>query len=326
VTERPVFVVGCPRSGTTLLRDLLRSHPRLSFPPESGGLPRLYRVHGDPPSDRRARLLAAELLGSHSLERWGLDLRPADLEQARSFVAVVTPAYEEWARREGKPRWGDKTPQHVLAIPLLARLFPTAQFVHVLRDGRDVAVSLAGKRWGQRSAYTAAVAWRRYVEAGLAGGRPLGAGRYHELSYERLLGAPEPTLRRLCAFLEEDFEPAMLKPSRMPLVEGQPPLWPARFDDRLDAASVARWTRERPASEEVVFESVAGDLLRRLGYETRGTTRALGRAERARWRGRDALGLVRWRLTAWDRVPRARTTCLHARSLVLVRLIPQGRR
>ena len=320
MTERPIFVVGCPRSGTTLLRDLLRSHPRLSFPHESGGLPGLYRVHGDPRSDREARLLAADFLGSHSVRQWNPGLRPADLERGRTFAAVVTPAYELWARGEGKPRWGDKTPLHVLEIPQLVGLFPTAQFVHLVRDGRDVALSLAGKGWGQRCAYTAAVQWRRCVEAGLADGRPLGASCYHELSYEELLAAPESTLRRLCAFLDEDFVPALLRPSRIPLPAARPPQWAPGLADRLDAAGVARWKRELPADEEVVFESVAGDLLRRLGYETHGETRALGRLECARWEARDLLALTRWRLTAWDRVPRARTSCLRAGSRLLVRL------
>ncbi len=120
----------------------------------------------------------------------------------------------------------------MLAIPLLARLFPDAQFVHILRDGRDVALSLAGQLWGQKSAFTAARYWRRCVEAGLEDGRALGAGRYHELTYEELLATPE----------------------------------------------------------------------------------------RERWEWRDRAGLVHWRLTAWDRLPRARTSCLRTRSRVLKRL------
>jgi hypothetical protein len=318
MSERPIFIVGCPRSGTTLLRDLLRSHPRLSFPPESGGLPELYRLHGEPRSRRQARLLAGDLLRSHSLAVWGLDLEPADLENAGSFAAVVSAPYEAWARREGKPRWGDKRPQHVLALPLLVRLFPDAQILHVLRDGRDVALSLAGKAWGQRSAYTAAAYWRRCVEAGLVDGRPLGPDAYHELTYEELVAAPESTLRRVCAFLHEEFDPAVLRPARLP--PPGPAQQPARLEGRVDAGRAGRWRTELPAADEVVFESVAGDLLRRLGYETLGRTRPLRRLERARWRTRDAAARLRWRATAWDRVPRALTTCRRSRSLVLRRL------
>ena len=320
MSERPIFIVGCPRSGTTVLRDLLRSHPRLTFPRESGGLAGLYRLHGDPRSNREARLLASDFLGPYGVREWNLSLRPADLEHGRSFTEVIAPVYEAWARSQGKPRWGDKTPQHVLAIPLLARLFPDSQFVHILRDGRDVALSLAGQLWGQKSAYTAARYWRRCVEAGLEDGRALGAGRYHELTYEDLLATSDPVLRSLCSFLGEDFDPVLLQPTRIPRPDAQPVQWDDRFDRKLDASSVARWRREMPAADEIVFESVAGDLLRQLGYETDGVTRAIGRVERERWEWRDRAGLVHWRLTAWDRLPRARTSCLRTRSRVLKRL------
>lgn len=316
MSERPFFVVGCPRSGTTLFRDVLRSHPRLTIAPESGGLPKLYRRHGDPRSRREARLLATDFLRSHSLRLWQLELEPSDLEEACSFAALVSAVYEAWARKRSKPRWGDKTPQHVLAIPLLARLFPTAQFVHVIRDGRDVALSLAAKGWGQRSPYTAAVFWRRCVEAGLGDGRPLGPERYHELSYEELITRPEPTLRRVCAFLDEDFDPAVLRPTRIPVPSSEV-LWPAAFEHEIHADNCCRWKRELPPADRAVFESVAGELLRRVGYKTERAVRAPGRSERLRWRARDVVGLVHWRMTTWDRVPRAQTTLLHSRSLVL---------
>ena len=280
MSERPIFIVGCPRSGTTVLRDLLRSHPRLTFPRESCGLHGLYYVHGDPRNDREARLLASHFLGSNGVREWGLRLRPEDVEHGRSFAAVVAPAYEEWARGQGKPRWGDKTPQHVLGISLLARVFPDAQFVHILRDGRDVALSLAGKGWGQKSSYTAARYWRRCVEAGRADGRGLATDRYHELAYEDLLATPEAVLRELCTFLDEDFDPALLRPSRIPRPATQPLQWDPRFDRDLDPVSVGRWRTEMSADAEIVFESVAGGLLRQLGYETRGTIRSIGRIER----------------------------------------------
>ena len=158
------------------------------------------------------------------------------------------------------------------------------------------------------------------IEAGLEDGRALGAGRYHGLTYEELLATPEPVLRSLCSFLGEDFDPVLLQPTRIPRPDAQPVQWDDRFDRKLDASSVARWRREMPAADEIVFESVAGDLLRQLGYETDGVTRAIGRVERERWEWRDRAGLVHWRLTAWDRLPRARTSCLRTRSRVLKRL------
>src|SRR3954447_16470300 len=107
MTEQPIFVVGCPRSGTTVLGDLLRSHSRLTFPRESCGLPGLYRTHGDPRSDREARRLAADFLGSHAVADWNLGLPPAEPSRGRSARASGSAGRREIARLSctgGRPR------------------------------------------------------------------------------------------------------------------------------------------------------------------------------------------------------------------------------
>src|SRR4051794_27962840 len=129
---RPIFpfVVGCSRSGTTLLRALLDAHPLLAVPPEShfAVAPRLRRLGRDP-----------------WFRLWGIeppDLRGLDVADA---VRAVFAAY---AAAQGKPRYADKTPHYVSHLPLLAERFPEARFVHVVRDGRDVALSLLEVPWG----------------------------------------------------------------------------------------------------------------------------------------------------------------------------------
>jgi hypothetical protein len=320
MSERPIFIVGSPRSGTTLLRDLLRSHPRLTFPPESYLLPVLFRLHGDPTSARRAYQLARDLLGSFSIAEWGLDLGPGDLEQNRSFAALVSALFAAWARREGKPRWGDKTPRYARELPLLLTLFPEAQVVHVLRDGRDVACSLIRQPWGPTTVFTAAEMWRSCVEPGIRDGRRLGPDRYLEVSFEQLVAAPEPVLRRLCDFVGEDFHPAMLTPSRITPPRGLPPPWPASLERRIDPGVVGRWQSELNDSGQAVFEAVAGEALRRLGYASDAKGRAPSRIARASYRARDLAGFVRWRATTWDRLPRLRTDLLLARARLERRL------
>jgi hypothetical protein len=317
MSERPILIVGSPRSGTTLLRDLLRSHPRLTFPPESNLLPSLFRLHGDPASERRARLLARDLLGTFSVGQWQLGLRPQDLVPQRSFAAMTAELYRAWAAREGKARWGDKTPLYALELPTVLRIFPGAQVVHVIRDGRDVVGSLLRQPWGPTRALSAARLWRRCVRAAMRDGSSLPPDSYLEVSFERLVAAPETALRTLCAFLGERFEPALLTPSRIGAPPGLAQPWQPAQEAEIDASVVGRWRQELSAADLAVVEHEAGELLRALGYDAAGTGRVPRLAERALCRASDGLGLLRWRATTWDRLPRARTTVALARSRLL---------
>src|SRR5262249_20192115 len=155
LSESPIFIVGCPRSGTALLRDLLRSHPRLSFPGESHFIPALYRGYGDPNNEREACALASRILESAWVKAWGLALEPSAFAGERSYAKIVSRIFEAWAEKERKPRWGDKTPRYVVEIPLLMKLFPDAKILHIIRDGRDVALSWISAGFGPRNVFTA---------------------------------------------------------------------------------------------------------------------------------------------------------------------------
>jgi Sulfotransferase family len=273
----PIFVVGCPRSGTGLLRNLLRSHSRLAFPPESGFIPALYRGFGDPRSDHEARRLARRILRLRRVRDWELSLTPGSLARCRSYAELVSSIYEEIARRDGKPRWGDKTPSYVVEIPTLLEIFPTAKVIHIYRDGRDVALSWRGLPFGPRNLATAAMRWRRLVAAGRRDGARF-PGSYREVSYETLLAEPEETMRALCDFIGERFEESVLRPTplgfpgRRPLVGTWRPVRPAS-EAQIVAANVARWKKELTAHQLSLFEGIAGDLLSSLGYEVEGIAR-----------------------------------------------------
>lgn len=314
MSERPIFIVGSPRSGTTMLRDLLRSHSRLTFPEESGVLPELHRCHGDPADDRAARRLARDLLASVGIAAWRLGLDPEALRHHRSFAGMAGALYEEWARRQGKRRWGDKTPLYVVELPTVMRLFPAAQVVHVIRDGRDVVASLKRQPWGPTNAYTAARLWRRAVSAGRAAGGRLAGDAYREVRYESLVADPQTTLRQLCEFLGERFEPAVLRLDRILPPAGRRPPWPAHQAQTIDPSAAGTWRRCLSGADRRVVAAVAGDLLAELGYAGEETGRLPGAAARFLAHGRDGLGFARWRLTTWDRGPRARQSLVLARA------------
>jgi hypothetical protein len=187
----PVFVIGSPRSGTTLLRLILDAHPRVSCGEETHFLRELEAIVGR----------HWELVASYGLERaWWL-ARIRDLYLA--FQAEVLAA-------SGKARWAEKDPTYTLHLGFIEELFPDALYVHLLRDGHDVVASFRD-RWGYRSAARAArTEWARYVHAATALGRRLDASRFLEVRYERLVTDPEDEARRLFDFLGEPWEPTVL--------------------------------------------------------------------------------------------------------------------
>jgi hypothetical protein len=188
--HRPIFIVGCQRSGTTLLRLILDAHPRLSVGPESRFLDDLAKVTGEE---------------WPRIEPYGL---PREYFHER-FAQLFHDFHMDYARRRGKQRWGDKSPRYTLRIPYLDELFPNCQIVHVIRDGRDVVTSHR-ERWGYASAYKATAKWQRYIEAARADGARLGDGRFAEVRYESLVDDPEPELRTLLEFLGEPWDDAVL--------------------------------------------------------------------------------------------------------------------
>jgi hypothetical protein len=130
------------------------------------------------------------------------------IERIRRMYLDFQAAYLE---RRGKARWADKTPTYTPRLEFIDELFPTAQYVHLVRDGHDVVASHR-ERWGWRAGARAANSiWVSYVRAARAFGRALPSDRFHELRYEDLVGSPEVTARALFAFLGEEWDPAVLQ-------------------------------------------------------------------------------------------------------------------
>lgn len=301
--DSPIFIVGCPRSGTTLLRDLLRSHPNLTFPEESHFIPQLYESYGDPKTEAEARKLAAKILSLRWVQAWDLRLTPAQFAEERSYGRLVSRIYEAWARKENKPRWGDKTPPYVTKIPVLMKIFPRAKIIHIYRDGRDVASSWVRVRFGPRNIFTAASAWRKMVAAGREAGAALPPETYLEVCYESLVRDPRETMTQVCAFVGEPFSDAVLRPN--PLIgwnRYSPILGSARprkaRPDEVVATNLDKWKKEMSLSDRILVESVAGDLLAPLGYETEGLARRISRPERWMWQ---AHHWMRWSLMRLNR-------------------------
>jgi hypothetical protein len=232
--------------------------------------------------------------------RLSLDADRDGLEEAlardgtpvRDYPDAVRRVYAWHARRQGKRRYGEKMPSYVVRIPLLADMFPEAQFVHIIRDGRDVALSWMALPGHDHHPVSMGMMWRARVSAGREAGRRLAPDRYLEVRYERLVASPEAEVGAICRFLELEYEPEMLRfferrdlPTRL---RDNPRH--QRLAEPLSAGT-RTWKRDMRGRDLELFEAVAGSLLEELGYGRGAPTPSLAGRARAlpgvvRWQGR----------------------------------------
>jgi hypothetical protein len=270
---RPFFVVGCPRSGTTLVQLMLHAHPRLAVPPETRFLVRAYRARarfGDLRRASRRRRLARWVMRRPQSADLGLDPDEvvAAVEAAPPTLGSALGAvFGLYAARQGKPRWGDKRPGHWRDLDVLLRLFPDAQLVHVVRDGRACVASLKAMPWWAGGVPAATAVWLQSHRRWRRDTRGLPADRVHTVRYEELVADPEPVLRRLCAFLGEEFDPAMTAPQEVAAATlPSYKTWHARTTGAVDTAAVEAWRDALTPEELGLVELVAGRRLAALGY------------------------------------------------------------
>jgi sulfotransferase family protein len=279
------FVVGMNRSGTTLLRMMLDAHPELTIPPETHFVPDLIRAV------RKDGAPEAALAAMKAHREWE-DFNFSDdealawlRESAGDPGESVRAFYRTYAARQGKPRWGEKTPRYVSRMRQIQRALPEARFVHVIRDGRDVALSVLDRTVRDIDAPHVAKRWMRKIEKARETAPDL--THYGEIRYEDLITDTEPTLRKVCELIDLEFDPVMLdyhERSSDRLSEMARAL-PA--DDRYanlsverrmathemttkppDSDRVSRWKRQMGEADRLAFEEVAGSMLDELGYET----------------------------------------------------------
>jgi hypothetical protein len=276
-TAPPFFILGSGRSGTTLLRMMLCSHSRISIPPETGYLiPLVERFSIDRPLTAAEIESAASIITSH--RRWP-DMKLAAQEFRRELSQLTEPnlrdvveiVYRWHMRAEGKVRWGDKTPPYVEILPELARMFPDSQFIYLVRDGRDVAKSFQAAQWVSRWLHENTREWSRALECQRCWTGSELRERILQVRYEDLVLETETTLRQVCRFIGEKFEPQML--SWQSHVDKQIPAREREIHKklklRIDPKGVNRWKREMSAREVFVCEAFMGAHLTRMGYERR---------------------------------------------------------
>lgn len=280
------FIVGVGRSGTTLLRLMLDAHPEMCIPPETGFIPAAIKSSCDATDPRREFVKVIT-----EFETWpDFNFSQDDFDQILNsqpfeLCVGIRVFYRLYAARFAKRRWGDKTPVYSSHMPQIEAVLPEARFIHVIRDGRDVALSVR-RLWFAPGSDIRTIArdWKNRIEETRYLSR--NCRHYLEIHYENLVRDTESELRKICAFIELDYHSQMLeyfKGARNRLDEITTRYRPdgtllISKEDRLfnhsftsfppDRSRIFRWKREMMQEEQFAFETEAGELLKTLGYDT----------------------------------------------------------
>lgn len=283
------FVVGVNRSGTTLMRMMLDAHPDLTMPPETHFVPELIDVAEA--GDATPEALLATITKQRE---WG-DFGLTEEQLLAAFRAIdplnagdaLRSFYGLYAERAGKPRCGEKTPIYVKSIRKIHGALPEAKFVHVIRDGRDVALSIRDRAVKEHPIPKIAERWVRRIGQARRQSKKLPDGAYMEIRYEQLILDTEPVLRDVCEFFELDWDDAILdyhqrSAERLEEMKRELPAdgkrttlsverrmaTHARTTQAPDPSRVSRWREQMDREDRRTFESIAGELLAELGYAT----------------------------------------------------------
>jgi hypothetical protein len=289
-----LFIVGCARSGTTLVHRIVDAHPEIAITPEMHWITRHFKSR----NGLVASALVSELVGHKRFAQFEIPREQFEgllgSGEAIPYPTFLRRVFGLYGKINNKPLVGNKTPAYIRRMLDLHALWPEAKFVHIIRDGRDVCLSVLNWKkanhivgryasWEEDPVSTTALWWERKVRKGREDGAALGPGLYQETLYEDLVDDPERECKRLCEFLGVAYDDAMIR-----FHEGRERVEPGRGAKSawLRVTSGLRdWRTEMCTGDVERFEAAAGDLLEELGYERavpNPSTEALEQAARIR--------------------------------------------
>lgn len=287
MADAPIFVVGAPRSGTTLLASMLAGHPRIACGPETHFFNKLSPGHlraalADRAwPDRAVQLvLSLTLAGQAVTELFGhseRDLREFLAAREPSTGALLESLTALHARKRGKARWAEKTPNHLLHLPAIRRHYPGAPVVRIVRDPRDSALSMRQLPWASPSALANAHLWSAWFSASQPFFRS--DARSFTVRYEDLVHEPEGVLTAVCGFIGEVFEPGMLEFTQTATDVSSPKeTWKAGNARTLDAGRTERWRQEPDPTLRRALSYTCREGIGAFGYPCAETPKATVRA------------------------------------------------
>lgn len=259
----PFFIIGCGRSGTTLLRNILNHHSKIAIPLESLFIIDYLSIKDSIPLDTLRNLMVRE----YEIDEWGLKIGPDLLADCSSVKDMIIAIHNLYMEAYGKAMWGQKTPRFIRHGDLLKATFPDCSFIHVIRDPRAVVSSLIKSNVHRSNAYYASLRWLNDVNEGLKL-KSKHKKDLLEIRYEDLVKNPKDTLEVVCAFIGVDYEPTILEYHKRGNQEysayykkvhsmlGKSPI-----TERIDA-----WRSTLSKREISLIESLCGETMKELGY------------------------------------------------------------
>lgn len=277
LNERPIFMLGSERSGTTLLMTMVGAHPRIAVPEVAWLYPRfrpyLYS-YGDLNVEANFRNLANEMVFGLKTPHWDMPVNPATivdeiiaLAPEKSFAGIYCAMFESFAKHSQKPRWGEKTPHNLFYVAEILQDFPNAQFIYLTRDGRDSSSEYLLSAFGPTNIFAAAEIWNMCQKAVKPWRNKLSEDQWLDVKYEELVANPEQVLRQVCVFLNEEYTQEMLEFYKGPIASRRGTTRDhAPLGSPVSTKYIGRYKNELSINEQRIFATVAGEELKESGY------------------------------------------------------------
>ncbi len=255
--KNPVFIIGCPRSGTTMLASLLK-HSSFGEPVETHFVTKFYRKlddYGQLDNKENFSRLIKDILNERAIMQWKLQM---DLDKFYNELTeinyrnIVNKICMLRAETKGNKSWGDKTPHYLRNIDILYKLFPDSKYIYIVRDGRDVALSLLEKPWGPNNIFTCAHSWKEYNVPNEIIEKLKNRNHLYFVQYEDLLDNAERITPDIYKFLDEEYDEGKM----------------TELIGRIRKGNYGKWKRKMNTRQIKLFENIAANTLKRFGYET----------------------------------------------------------
>lgn len=297
--ERPIFIIGYERSGTTLLMAMVGCHPRIAIPEVGWLFPRIYPwryTYGDLSINSNFRIMAAEMLFGLNQPLWGMSLNPMtavdeiiSLSPERIYAGIYTAMHLRYAKEFGnKPRWGQKTPNNLFFVPQILENFPNAQFIFITRDGRDACATSMESAFGAGNIFMAAHTWNLANNFIKPFRSEYDSSTWFDVKYEELVREPVKVLKKICEFIGETYDPRMLEFHKTPIGVAR--------GKQKDHAPLGRpvtdkyigiYKRLLSVRDLQIYASVAGEAHKEAGYELDVEPIEISEQDKALWKELD---------------------------------------
>jgi len=276
LSDQPIFIVGCERSGTTVLRLMLNEHSKIALPPQTKFSRKLYKrrmLFGDLSNGKNndkiidwileretnIKLIDLKLDNNHLRESW---------EDCTTIGEITGTVFQQYSQTRHKSRWGDKRPYYIRYIPQLLKLYPDARIIHVIRNGHDCIASLKRMPWWNKNSIHSMLNWRHSIRMGVKAARAF-KDQFLEVRYEDIVRHPETQLKKICDFINVKYESGMLEfhLNTEINIPGYKKEWHHKTFKPLSDDEIDKGKEQLTENELILFSWCAGEELNLWNYD-----------------------------------------------------------